>query len=115
MFLAFGNRIAPSSLESPRSYGRETTRLLGGKRPNSTARPLTALERKIVSSVARGYSDRDIAQELVLSEEGVKRRLVDLLGKLNVSNRFELVIHALGHGLLQQRVNQSRNHGSEHL
>lgn len=65
-------------------------------------RQLSGLERAIVLSVAKGYTDTDIAHQLLLSEEGVKSQLVNVFRKLNVSNRLELVIHALGHGLLQQ-------------
>ena len=63
---------------------------------------LTRREREIVSSIARGCTDKDIALECVLTEDAVKRHLVKLFGKLGVQNRLELVIHAVGNRLLDQ-------------
>jgi DNA-binding NarL/FixJ family response regulator len=63
---------------------------------------LTALEREIVSSIARGYTNKDIAREFFLSEDGVKHHLDKLFGELGVDNRLELVIHVVGSGLLDR-------------
>jgi DNA-binding NarL/FixJ family response regulator len=64
----------------------------------------TERERQIVSAIAMGYTNKDIAREFSLSEDGVERYLVKLFDELGVVNRFELVIHAIGHGLLDRYV-----------
>jgi DNA-binding NarL/FixJ family response regulator len=67
-----------------------------------TRHRLTAIEREMVLSIARGCTDRDIAQQFLLSTDDVKRNLAKLFGKVGVDNRLELVIHAAGIGLLDQ-------------
>lgn len=47
-----------------------------------------------------GYTNEDMAQSFSLSEDDVERFVLKLFDKLRVGNRLELVIHALGHGLL---------------
>jgi DNA-binding NarL/FixJ family response regulator len=63
---------------------------------------LTAREMEIVKSVTRGWTNREIAQHLSLSEETVKHHLTKIFSKLNVSNRLELSLFALGQQLVEQ-------------
>lgn len=63
---------------------------------------LTALEHGIVASITRGYTDKDIALKYFLSQEAVKHHLNQVFNKLGVENRLELVIHAVGSGLLNR-------------
>lgn len=49
--------------------------------------PLTARERQVLDLVARGASDREIAQELVISVYTVKAHMRSILHKLQVSSR----------------------------
>jgi DNA-binding NarL/FixJ family response regulator len=76
--------------------------LVGGNVNKLTRHRLTAIEREMVLSIARGCTDRDIARQFLLSTDDVKRNLAKLFGKVGVDNRFELVIHAAGNGLLDQ-------------
>ena len=55
---------------------------------------LTGRERQIVSLVAQGYSNREIAAALELSEKTVKHYLTGLFRKLHVRSRLELGIAA---------------------
>ena len=52
----------------------------------------TARERQIVAHVLDGMTNRQIASELGISEETVKRHLRNLYGKLGVSSRMELAL-----------------------
>ncbi len=54
----------------------------------------------VLRLLANGLSARDIAQQLFLSEVTVKRRIGEIIGKLNAANRVHAVAVALRRGLL---------------
>jgi DNA-binding CsgD family transcriptional regulator len=54
-------------------------------------RPLTPRQQVILSSVARGKTNKDIAAELGISEQGVKVHISRLLERYGAENRVELV------------------------
>ena len=60
---------------------------------------LSGRETEILSSVARGLSNRAIAKELWLSDQTVKFHLHNIYRKLNVANRTEAAKYAFDHGL----------------
>ena len=60
---------------------------------------LTQRERKLVTLVARGLRNRDIAAELGITEGTVKVYLHAIFEKLGVANRTELAIRAAEKGL----------------
>src|SRR6185295_2136855 len=66
----------------------------------SAARNLTKREREILSLVAEGLSNREIADKLVLSPETVKSHVAAILEKLNVSDRTQAAIYAVRNGLV---------------
>ncbi len=55
------------------------------------ADPLTARERQVADMVVRARSNREIAEELVLSERTVESHVRNILAKLGVTNRAELI------------------------
>jgi len=61
---------------------------------------LTPREREILSSVVAGYTNREIAQKSSLSEDTVKHHLSNIFDKVGASNRVELTLFAVHHGLL---------------
>jgi DNA-binding NarL/FixJ family response regulator len=63
---------------------------------------LTSREEQVVALVADGLSNRNIATELGLSEHTVKKYLFRIFEKLGISNRVELVLYAVHHGVPQQ-------------
>ena len=62
---------------------------------------LTYREEQVVALVADGLTNRDVASELGLSEHTVKKYLFRIFDKLGISNRVELVLYAVHHGLPQ--------------
>ncbi len=60
---------------------------------------LTRRELEIVEAIVSGCSNREIAQKLSLSEDTVKHHLTHIFDKLGVSNRLELAMFAVNHGL----------------
>jgi DNA-binding NarL/FixJ family response regulator len=61
---------------------------------------LTHREREVAYAVSRGLRNRAIASEYGISEETVKKHLVNIYGKLALDGRVQLVIHLLGGGNL---------------
>jgi len=60
---------------------------------------LTAREREIVALVALGHGTLKIADLLSISEKTVRNHLASIYAKLGVSERLELALYAVKHGL----------------
>lgn len=58
---------------------------------------LTEREEQVVALVADGFSNREIARDLKLSEHTIKKYLFRVFDKLGVSSRVELVLYAVNH------------------
>ena len=61
---------------------------------------LTEREREVVNLVAKGRSNQEIANELVISEKTVKTHVSNILGKLQLEDRTQLAIYAIKKGLV---------------
>jgi DNA-binding NarL/FixJ family response regulator len=61
---------------------------------------LTAREIDVLSRVAGGNRNRDIAEQLVISEETVKVHMKHIMDKLGASDRTEAVAIALRRGII---------------
>jgi tetratricopeptide (TPR) repeat protein len=60
---------------------------------------LTAREREIAALVARGKSNRDIAEELVISETTAERHVANILSKLGYNSRTQIAVWVVEKGL----------------
>src|SRR5208337_3999379 len=58
-------------------------------------RLLTKREEEVVSLLAEGMQNREIAKELELSEHTIKNYLFHIFDKLGVSSRVELILYAV--------------------
>ena len=63
---------------------------------------LTARELELMSQLASGSSNKEIAELLGISEATVKRHLANIFDKVGVSSRLELAVFAMNHGLVQK-------------
>ncbi len=66
----------------------------------TTYAALTAREREILTLVAEGLSNREIAERLVLSLSTVQTHYTHIMDKLNLQKRAELIKYAIRHGLI---------------
>lgn len=62
---------------------------------------LTEREREILNMIARGESNSEIAQELVLSPHTIRNHISNIFSKLQVADRAEAIIRARDAGLGQ--------------
>jgi len=58
-------------------------------------KPLSDRENKVLSLVAEGYSNNEIARELCISVNTVKNHISSIMKKMNVKNRNQLIISFL--------------------
>jgi DNA-binding NarL/FixJ family response regulator len=63
--------------------------------------PLTPRESEVVKLIAEGFSSREIAAELVISEKTVDRHRANVLEKLGMHDRVELTRYAIRRGLVE--------------
>ena len=79
---------------------------LGPEPSDDEAEPVEALtprELEVLQIMARGARNRDIADELVISERTVKIHVANVMAKLGVSNRTAAVVRAMDLGLIKHR------------
>jgi NarL family two-component system response regulator LiaR len=64
-----------------------------------TSDPLTAREVEVLGLIARGLTNRQIADQLVISEATVRTHVGNILGKLHLATRTQAALYALREGL----------------
>ena len=62
---------------------------------------LTPRETEVLHLIAQGYTNRQAADELGISVRTVETHRANIMGKLDLSGRVELVRYAMEHGLLE--------------
>jgi LuxR family maltose regulon positive regulatory protein len=103
--LARVRALAASILAEDNAIGEFALRLLAGREPTSdtgraSADSLTPRETEVLKHLCAGVSNRDLADELELSEPTIKWHLKNIFGKLGVTNRVQAVRRAQEVGLL---------------
>jgi DNA-binding NarL/FixJ family response regulator len=62
--------------------------------------PLTPREHEVLKLIAAGKTNREVAEDLVLSVNTVQTHRLHLMEKLNLHNRTELIKYAIRRGLI---------------
>jgi DNA-binding NarL/FixJ family response regulator len=72
------------------------------ERRRAEADPLSDREREVLSLLALGHTNQEIAQKLFISVRTAETHRAHIMQKLRLSSRAELVRHALAEGLLDE-------------
>ncbi len=70
---------------------------------------LTEREREVLALVARGYTNKQIADKLYVSEKTARNHVSHILEKLGLSRRSEAAAFAVEHKLVPPREQQKEN------
>ncbi|MGC8928247.1 MAG: response regulator [Myxococcota bacterium] len=70
------------------------------ERLKSEVKPLSKREKEILSYIAKGLSNKEVAEVLGLSSTTVRTHLEHIYEKLNVTNRVEAVTEGIRQGLI---------------
>jgi DNA-binding NarL/FixJ family response regulator len=71
---------------------------------------LTQRENEVLAQIIKGKRNREIAQELVISEDTVENHIYRIFRKLNVTTRTEAAFFALKNDLVKiAEIPQDRN------
>jgi two-component system nitrate/nitrite response regulator NarL len=62
-------------------------------------RQITHREHDLIRALARGLTNRQIAEEFQLSEQTVKNQLTAIYQKLQIRSRLQLAVYAMTHDL----------------
>ena len=63
------------------------------KRSDDVKDRLTKTELKVIELIINGYSNKEIASKLSISEKTVKAHLTSIFMKLNLENRYQLIVY----------------------
>ena len=64
-----------------------------------TEDPLTGREMEVLTLIAQGLSNPEIAQQLIVAERTVSKHVSTILDKLHLANRTQAALYALRKGL----------------
>jgi len=81
-------------------------------KPLRPVETLTQREKTIISYLMQGWRNREIAQQLTITEQTVKNHLRSIYDKVGVSDRLELVLYAIHQKLLLPSVQPSQDQAS---
>ena len=93
----------------------QSTRLADGymttatPRTSATALPLSGREREVAARIAEGLSNREIAEELVITLSTAERHVANILNKLGMRSRAQVAVWAVEHGLSASSFSAARS------
>lgn len=73
---------------------------------------LTEREKQVVDLICKGMKNKDIADELFITETTVRHHLTSVFNKLEISSRLELVIYAFKNSLVTMPTGSGSQNGN---
>ncbi len=109
LLLALGNAACGLRYLDPRLSDGLAEILLRGEAGKHRSRPggLSRREAEVLRAVARGFTSREIGEQLQLSTKTVETYRARILDKLGLRTRADLVQYALAAGVLEEAGNES--------
>lgn len=92
--------FAPSVTEKLINQLREVPSIEGDKPSKPIPHKLTDREMDVLRLIATGATNKEIADELAVSEGTVKNHVSSILGRLGLRDRIQAALFAYEHGLL---------------
>jgi NarL family two-component system response regulator LiaR len=89
-----GAQLATELLQHVDGEGRPTVSQL--------PEPLSVREQEVLTHIARGQGNREIAETLFVSEKTVKTHVANILQKLNVKSRTQAALLAMRENLIEE-------------
>ena len=98
---AEGLRQAAGRTQRPAPSGASMPNRARADEPEvpAEAQPLTRREREVAALLARGLSNREIAEALVIGERTAEMHVSNILGKLGLASRTQVAVWAAERGL----------------
>lgn len=78
-----------------KSYVRSMLTCFINDKSKNTENKLSEREKEVLDLIAKGYSNKEIAKELFLSEKTVKNHVSSIFKKINVTDRTKAAIYAM--------------------
>lgn len=75
--------------------------------PHAGVDELGAREREVLQHLARGYSNKEIAAALYISENTVRNHVKNILAKLHLQNRVQAAAYAIREGIAENPAKES--------
>ena len=98
-----GTRAGSPGSSGPPGRGNAGTAARGRGSARASLASLTGREREVLAGVARGLSNKAIADELGMAERTARTHVSNILAKLGLASRTQAALFAVQHGLVPGR------------
>lgn len=95
--------ILSKILETAQRYQNNTSEINREIDSEHRGEKLTRRQQEVLGLLARGFSTREIAESLSISQYTARNHIQYIFQKFHVHSRLEAVTYALKHGLLEQK------------
>lgn len=101
LWLEYLQAIAADETPMPKEIARRILHEFNTVPVPPSQSDLTQREQEILTWVAQGYSNKEIAQQCLISEYTVKNHLKNIMQKLHLNNRVQLTRYAYEQGWME--------------
>jgi len=76
---------------------------VNGSRAKNPGDVLSSREKEVLAHLSKGYSNKEIAAALFISDKTVKCHINNIFKKLKINRRIEALLFAIKHGIIEQK------------